>query len=165
MEVTIVIDEYVLNSIVISRDRYHSFLRWWINEQDTKAVVIKKIWLRFIREKEEELKEFKETSDFFFGSVRGIITPYREKYAEETQEPTDMEIQVDEVENEIDATLNIANRHYATCRYIIVRNPENYKGKEVRIGDGRILSPQEFYSLMEVMDNKKVIEFNNNFSE
>lgn len=164
MEVTIVIDDDVLDKIVLARDKYHSFLRWWINERDTKVVVLKKIWDKFIKQKEDELKGFEESAGVFFASVRGIVTPYREKYAEESLEATDIEVPVDAVENEIDATLNIANRHYATCKYVIVKTPENYKGKDVRIGDDKILSPQEFYSLMEVKDNKSVMEFNNTFS-
>jgi hypothetical protein len=85
--------------------------------------------------------------------MRGIVTPYRDKYTEEAG----IEIEDDEdirAMNDTDAAVTIANRHYATCRYLIVDDPKEYHGKKLKIGDDKIVTLEGFCKEVAITDNR-----------
>ena len=98
-------------------------------------------------------------------SFRGIITPYREKYVDEAglfinDEEESEEDDSGEGEDEKSVILNIVNRHYATVKYLIVRDPKIYKEMpkdSIKIDKERIMNLDGFYRAM-IVENSKIVE-------
>ncbi|MBS3069150.1 hypothetical protein J4441_02170 [Candidatus Micrarchaeota archaeon] len=155
LEVELLIDGSVLNDLVPTADKYSGFLLYWIYNNQTKAVVPKKSWNEFFRTWEEKLSHVSdEIKSPFFATVRGIASPYREKYADEAGCPADISESSDDEAEEL---VRIANRHYATIKYIIVKN--ELSSQVLKISQDRILSPKDFYTVQETQNNDFVKSF------
>jgi hypothetical protein len=128
---------------------------------DTKAVVTLSAWKLFQKHWESELKEMPETRDSFFANIRGLVTPYRVKYASEDQT-------VDRIEREsIDITeTEIVNWHYATVKYLITENPSEFiSSDKIKIPKEFILTLRGFFGKMEIEDGEIITRFDDDFSD
>lgn len=159
-EVELVIDASILRRMP-ETERFVSFLKFWITCNNTKAVVTLSVWKEFEKYWQEQLSErSEEITTPFFATMRGVATPYRNKYATEAgltqDDPADSE-SIDEK--------TIVNRHYATVKYLIVENAEAYKSDgEIKITKGRILTLKEFFNRAEVENPELVAAFLRDFS-
>lgn len=142
MEVQVLLCSRTLDRMPEATDGAIGFLQDWLSRHDTKAVVLPRDWLAFSRKWETELQDYPESRQAFFALLRGIITPYRDKYAPEGGIADDGD-HVGEA-SEVDAMSLITKRHYATCEYLITTQPEVFRGKGLRIPDSRILTPELF---------------------
>lgn len=165
LEVNLVIDESVLPKIY-QNDKLNAFLKYWISEKTTKAVVCEKYWNDFVKEWEKSLKDcLDEVKAPFFASIRGVVTPYRDKYATGLPTTTTKDTTNEKDEKDpIQKTIDIVSRHYATVKYLITEYPERYKGK-MRLGDSQILTPKQFYTEIETKNNEFTQKFLSVFEE
>lgn len=156
MDVELVIDKKILDKI-IEHDKYNDFLKFWLAEKDTKAVILKSGWGSFKKEWEQSLRE--RTSEFkelFFAGIRGIVTPYRDKYAEDIDVPEEYE---EPQTDPISETARIVNRHYATVKYLVVGDPSEYSSQDLKINPNRIVTAKTFFTKEEVINNKLIQDF------
>lgn len=144
-----------------SENKFVKFLIYWISGHNTKAVTTLKNWKRFFREWEERLKDRSdELKNPFFAFFRGIVTPYRKKYAKEDNlSITDNDNKEKSNNDEITNIINIINRHYATVEYLITEDPSIYEGKDIKIDKDRIVSLKGFFYLIEKDDNQSFEQF------
>ena len=147
MEVQILLCSRVLARIGEVEDESISFLTGWLSERQTIAVVLPQAWKAFVTQLEAEMEGFRESRDAVLGILRGILTPYREKYADEAGIPPDGEVV--EGMDEVSAMRTITTRHYATCMYLVTDAPEEFRGKGLRLPDSRILTPDLFRAELE----------------
>lgn len=156
MEVELVIDNVVLDKIV-SQDKVSEFLRFWISENKTKAVVVRIHWNEFIKKWETTLQEDgaseEEVIRPFLAGMKGIVTPYRNKYLCDDKIP---EIELD---SPIEETTRIINRHYATIKYVVVEDPKNYNQDDLKIDEEQLLDIEDFYRYNEVKNEAFVERF------
>ncbi len=158
-DVKIVIGKDVLDEI-FHNDKYNAFIRHWLVENETKAIVDMKSWKEFNKEWVNNLKDCTdEIKNPFFASIKGIVRPYREELAQ-----SDIEEQIDHTDS-ITSTVSIVNRHYATCQALIVKNVNDYKSKKIKIGSEFILTPKEFYILMSSKNPDCAKRFLDNFKD
>ena len=153
--VILVMTKDVLMRFPEQKDKYISFLTFWLSENETKAVVSLSAWKEFENYWKESLNGVsEEIRDPFFATMRGSITPYRTKYATEAG----MRIENESETNLIDEK-TIVNWHYATVRYLISDNPEEFHivPSEIKIPTASILTPKELYSRYEV-ENEDIIK-------
>lgn len=153
--VKIVLTSDVLGHIPESENQFISFLRYWISDNDTKGVVTLSAWKEFESYWNRELSNFTEVRNSFFYSMRGLLTPYRTKYADEAG----IEIgEIDKQSMELDEK-TIVNWHYASVRYLISDKAEELRSnsQDIKISTDSILTPKEFYNKLEV-DDEKIIE-------
>lgn len=157
LEVEIVIDKWVLDELP-TNNKYLAFLKHWVTINKTKAVVLLKHWKAFCNEWERSLKESSdEIRQPFFAAMRGIVTPYRKKYGIEAG--LDCDDDNDEIEEDETAIMGVVSRHYATVKYLVVKNPENYRGCQTKINSDRIVTPEDFFHLIETTKYEVVQEF------
>lgn len=163
MEVELVIDNEVLGRFP-DNSKHISFLKHWITDRKTKAVTLLKHWNAFRSEWERNLigvsEEIKQP---FFASMRGIITPYRKKYGIEAGIDCENMTDDDECEEDIDAIKAVVNRHYATVKFLVVANPSEYKLDGIKINHSRIVTPEEFFHLIETTNYEFVQAFLSDF--
>lgn len=139
------------------KDKYISFMTYWLSENETKAVVSLSAWKYFEKEWGENLKSVsREIKDPFFATMRGSITPYRTKYATEAGMKVENEIESNSVDEK-----TIVNWHYATVRYLISDNPEEFRlsPSQIKIPIASILTPKELYSKYEVENEEFIKSF------
>ncbi len=156
-------DETILENIH-STDKYNQFLKYWINENETKAVVCISHWKTYFKKWEANLKSVgDEIKKPFFGSIRGVATPYRDgKYGVEAEENSaDSKGEI----NSIEKTVEIVNRHYATVQYLLSEQGSNYKDKKLTLSSDRILTLKGFYTEMETQNNGFVQKFLTDYGE
>ncbi len=139
-DVQVLLCKRVLDRIPEVEDETIGFLQNWLSKRGTKAVVLLQDWKAFVDYWEGQLRLHPEVRDSFFAMLRGIITPYRDKYAVEAGLKPDGETlaSMDEVE----AMKVITQRHYATCEYLVTEDPELFRAKGLRLPDSRILKPE-----------------------
>jgi hypothetical protein len=142
MEVQILLCQRVLRRIRDVEDESITFLANWLSSRQIKAVVLPRAWNEFTKEVEEELRGFPESQEYVLGILRGILTPYRDKYAHEAGVQADGEV-VGELD-ELSAMRTITTRHYASCMYLVTYAPEIFRGNGLRLPDTRILTPDLF---------------------
>ena len=142
MEVRILLCRRVLDRMPEATDAVMGFIQNWLSLRDTKAVVLPQDWDAFVTHWTSELQEFPESREPFFAMMRGIITPYRDKYATEANVEGDGDRVA--VADEVEAMRIITGRHYATCAYLITDDPTIFQGKRLRLLDSRILTPELF---------------------
>ena len=157
--VDVVIDKDVLNAFV-GRDKHALLLIAWLNENQTKAVVLIKHWREFFKYWELELKESSgEIKETFFAFIRGIVTPYRKKYGIEANIGVEDDME-DDAEDDVFATTKIADRHYATLKYIIVGDSNNYNDKLTKADNSQILTLRDFYYMLETKEADLFLKLN-----
>lgn len=165
MEVELVIDKGVLDKLP-ENSKSIAFLKYWINERKTKAVALLKHWNAFRSEWERSLRDTsEEIKQPFFATMRGMVTPYRKKYGIEAGIDCENLEEEDETEDDTDAIKAVVNRHYATVKFLVVANPDEYKMDGIKIDHSRIRTPEEFFRLIETKDNEFVQAFLLNFEE
>ncbi|MHB1709496.1 MAG: hypothetical protein ACYCT2_08500 [Thermoplasmataceae archaeon] len=155
--VIFVITGDVLERLPEPEDKYISFLRFWLSDNDTKAVVTLSEWKKFMEKWESELKDCSnEIKEPFFASMRGVVTPYRTKYATEAG----LKINNEQESNSIDER-TIVTWHYATVRYLITGTPEKFRPEAefIKISEASILTPKEFFNKLDVEDGETVTRF------
>lgn len=137
-------------------DKNISFIHYWISENDTKAVVTLSAWKDFEKKWNLELGDLEETKNSFFANMRGIITPYRTKYASEAR----LEVDIDKESLEIDEK-TIVNWHYASVEYLLTNNPDHYisSSPQLKIPAKSVLTPKQLYSRLEVEDGEIIEGF------
>lgn len=165
--VEVVIDANTLNKIRSKENECDFFFIFWLSSQETKAVIPKNSWSEFHKAIKESLKNMEETYKGVMGFYRGIVTPYRTKYAEEAGiKLSEEEKKGDGVENdEASSIAKIVNRHYATVRYLIVEDPKIYikmrEERKLRINPENITTLDGFYELIATKDSNCASEFKN----
>lgn len=165
--VDIVIDSGSLAKIKARDNKPAFFVIYWLSTEETKAVATKDSWNAFHKEIRDELKEMPDTYKGVIGFFRGIITPYRTKYAEEAGIKLSLEEKdKDGKETEEDSQIiKIVNRHYATVKYLIVENPDAYltfkKDGRLRIDTQNITTLEGFYELIATKDSNCISQFEN----
>lgn len=150
-DVEIVIDKDVLEHL-FENDKYNTFLKVWLVNNERKAFVFNLTWSNFISYWKGQLKDMNEVRQGFIAKVRGVVCEYK-------NDGTDVQTGRDEVTE----TIGIVNRNYATCKFLIVDNKINYQGKGIKIGDENILTVKEFFSMMETENNEYVRKFLHDF--
>lgn len=130
-----------------SEDDAIYYLRNWLSEHETKAVVLLQDWREFVAQWEHEIGEFPEARMAFFAIHRGIITPYRDKYADEAGVKPDGETTA--AMNEVDAMKTITRRHYDTCEYLVTDVPSVFRGRGLVLPDPRIVTPALFRAIQQ----------------
>lgn len=143
-------------------DKNISFIHYWISENDTKAVATLSAWKEFEKKWTKELADMDEVKNSFFASMRGIITPYRTKYASQAK----LEVDIDRESLEIDEK-TIVNWHYASVEYLLTDFPDQYTSSspELKIPDRNVLTPKQFYGRLEVEDGSIIENFRMNFDD
>ena len=144
MEVQILLCKRVLHRIRDVDDEAITFLTNWLSSHQTKAVVLPGAWTEFTHEVAEDLRGFPESQEYVLGIIRGIVTPYRDKYAHEAGVPADGEVVG--AMGEADGMKTITDRHYATCTYLVTDAPELFRGKNLHLPETRILTPDLFHA-------------------
>jgi hypothetical protein len=146
MEVRVLLCHRVLGRFPLVRepadDEAIAFLRNWLSTRESKAVVLLQDWKQFVSEWEAAIGDFPETKSEFFAILRGIITPYRDKYAVEAGVAPDGETTASE--DEVGAMRIITRRHYDTCEYLVTYDPGVFRGKGLKLPDERIVTPALF---------------------
>ncbi len=86
--------------------------------------------------------------------MRGLITPYRTKYASEAGLKLNNEVESDKVDEK-----TIVKWHYATVRFLVTNDPTQYNSDTefANILPKSILTPKEFYNKQEV-ENLSFVE-------
>jgi hypothetical protein len=146
MEVRVLLCNRVLGRFPYVRDAADdepiAFLRNWLSSRENKAVVLLQDWKSFVREWEATIGDFPEVRGEFFGILRGILTPYRDKYAVEAGIAADGETTA--ALDEVAAMEVITRRHYDTCEYLITYEPTVFRGNGFLLPDERIVTPELF---------------------
>lgn len=148
----------VLEHFLETEDKYISFLRFWLSDNKTKAVVTLPVWKNFLKKWDAELVDYSnEIKESFFASMRGVVTPYRTKYATEAGLKIDNEFESNSVDEK-----TIVTWHYATIKYLITEGPEEFRSEaiSIRISEALILTPKEFFSKLDVEDGMTIARFN-----
>jgi hypothetical protein len=161
--VKIVITQDVLFELPERSNKYIAFLRYWIALNDTKAVVTLSAWKEFEKHWNKRLKgESQELTESFFANMRGLITPYRTKYATEAQLQVNSEKESMGIDEE-----TIVEWHYATVKYLITKDPTRFHAKigRIKIPIEFILSPRGLFGKLEVEDGIIIDQFNNEFND
>lgn len=141
-EIPIVIDEENLNEIP-SRNKYVRFLLFWLQERNTKCVVLKSSWKKFNEHWNNSLNEG-EVKECFFRFIRGIARPYRKEGHEDEKE--DM--------NPTEEIIKVVNRDYDAVEFLLVKNPDLYKVKSIKLSHDNIFDLRGFYTIHEVNNSK-----------
>jgi len=163
MEVELVIDNEVLGRFP-DNSKPIAFLKHWITDRKTKAVTLLKHWNVFRSGWERDLINVsEEIKQPFFAMMRGIVTPYRKKYGIEAGIDSENINDEDEGEDDIVAIKAVVNRHYATVKFLVVGNPDAYKANGIKISDSRIVTPEEFFHLIETTNYEFVQAFSTDF--
>ena len=116
------------------------FLLFWLQEKETKAVVIKSVWKSFNKYWDEQLKEQNEVKYSFNQFISGVVRPYRkEGYNDEIEES-----------NPIAEMVKIVNRDYDIVEVLIVDNPCMFNGTSIKIAKESILTLKDFYTFNEI---------------
>lgn len=160
--VKIVLTEDVLFELPANSEKYIAFLRYWIALNDTKAVVALSAWKEFEKHWREKLKGVsQELTESFFAIMRGLVTPYRTKYATEAH----LEVDTEKESMAMDAE-TIVEWHYATVKYLITENPTKFNADidRIKIPKEFILSPRGLFGKLEVEDGGVIEQFNNEFN-
>lgn len=161
--VILVMTKDVLMRFPEQKDKYISFLTYWLSVNETKAVVSLSAWKEFENYWNDGLKSVSpEIRNPFFATMRGSITPYRTKYATEAGMKVENEIETNSIDEK-----TIVNWHYATVRYLISDNPDEFRlqSSQIRIQTASILTPKEFYSKYEVENEEFIKSFLQEFEE
>lgn len=144
MEVQILLCRRVLDRMPETNDDTIAFIQDWLSRHDTKAVVLPRDWREFIAKWENELRDAPESRGPFLALMRGIITPYRDKYAVSAGIENDGDPVAWASVDEVEGMSVITKRHYATCKYIITDEPLVFRGKGLTLPDSGILTPELF---------------------
>lgn len=135
------------------------FLFYWLREQRTKAVIPKKGRDRFIATLETKAETSPDVYYPILSFFRGYTTPYRFKYANEagiklqTEEKTEEKMYSDDMD-EKQIIIKVSNWHYATVKYVIVKNPEEYRRDNLitKLRQESITDIDGFYKLISAED-------------
>ncbi len=158
--VEILIDGDVLENLLLNGEE-QKFLLYWIYSNKTKAVVPKKSWKGFYKQRKKNCGDNKEVFDSIIASFRGIVTPYRTKYVDETGAviPDDEENPDADDKDDFTMITTIINRHYATVKYVIVKDPAPYRTQEPKIKPERITTLEGFYKINAVENYESFKKF------
>lgn len=151
MEVQVLLCRRVLDRMPEVSDETIAFVQNWLSQLDAKAVVLPQDWEAFVRRWEHDLRDSPESRGPFFAMLRGIITPYRDKYAEEAGIQDDGESVASK--EEVEAMRIITNRHYATCTYLLTEDLALFRGRKLRLPDARILTPELLRAELQAVSN------------
>ena len=152
MGISVVIDKTILDKLHLS-DKLNSFLKYWLVQEQTKAIVCSDDWNAYEKSWKAKFKEDMVGAEItipFFASLRGVVYEYEGTLTSR---------------NSHDKTIEIVNRHYATVQYLLSQNPQDYMGKNAKVSDDRILSLKEFYAVMEVKRQDFVQKFIRSYGE
>jgi len=158
VEVELVMDSESLQEHP-SDEKHLQFLLFWLNKHETKAVVTKRAWNTFTKGWEKKLPKNSETANAFFATMRGLFTPYRDKYASEAGLAVENDENAEEEKTEEGELSDIVNRHYPTVKYLIVKNPETFQATGLKIAGDKILNSKQFYNKLEIDDTVLIAEF------
>ena len=140
--VQIVIDEDVLDNLN-NGDKPYGILPYWLNQNKTTAAVSELAFNNFIKTKEDQLKDLSdETKRIFFGMIKGQVSRIQDKNGETCS---------------INATKDLINSHYATIKYVIVKDPSHYRSQKLKVSDEFIVTVEGFYKLLEMEESGKEI--------
>lgn len=136
------------------------FLWFWISETYNKGVVTLSAWKEFVKYWDDALEDG-EAKESFFNLIRGLLTPYRTKYADEAG----LEVDIDKESMELDEK-TIVNWHYSSVSYLISDKAvllRDTQSQDMKISKKSILTPKEFYNKLEVDGNDEIVERFNQF--
>ena len=134
---------------IADRDEKALLLIYCLNEfYKTKAVILLKNWKSFSNDWKAKLKGREETLDYFLAFIRGLVTPYRDKYGMEAGICYDEEGDRTDKLDEVELTKTIIDRHYATIKFLIVSDPKKYKNITPKMSNERIMTIEDFHSFI-----------------
>lgn len=138
-----------------------AFLIFWLRDQHTKAVIPKKGRDKFMDELEEKAKTASDIYRPIISFFRGYTTPYRFKYVTAAGISGVSAEQYNDDMPESQIITVISNWHYATVKYVIVKNPDSYRKANTiaKLRPECITDIDGFYKLISAEDAPCVKKF------